>query len=268
MKNGFTFIEVIMAAVLLSLVAVPVLNGFYISGKNFQYAYDHYRAGLEAQSVLEQARRFLCDTASRLSEAEGFFDIIDGDGLDAGYFEYVLRLHEITGPSSMSDKTYEFVSNSGLITEGHEAGEALSINIPEGIAFQKNDFRPEDDYQTVLAYDGSFTSLKDELSIFNEDSLNLTGRTGYHKVLIKISETDEEAVLRLLSGEGAYVWLDLLYPSGWPATFELDASLFKGRYFLYECENYNMKRYLTTAVIYDKSGRRMAGMEKIIYAAE
>lgn len=268
MKKGFTFVEVIMAVALLGLIAVPVINGFYISARNFRYAYDHYRAGLEAQAVLEQAGGFLRDAASGLSEAEDFFDIAHRDGFTSGYFEYALRLCEITGPSAMSSRIYEFVSREGLAAEGIEAGEALNVNLSEGPAFQKYDLRPEADYQAVLLYDGSFTALKDDMDIFHDEGLNLTGRTGDHRVLIKISETDEEPVLRLLSGEEAFVWLDLLYPPGRSAYFELDTSLFQGQYFLYEGEDYNMKRYLTQAVVYDTTGRMMTGMEKIIYAAE
>lgn len=79
---GFSFIETIIAATVLSVAVIPILGGFYQASRNQRFALVNYRAQSYAQSLLIEAEAAL----SRSSAPDSSDDIrLLIDGFDKNY---------------------------------------------------------------------------------------------------------------------------------------------------------------------------------------
>lgn len=114
-QRGFSQIEVLMAAIILSVIMVPVISGFFQAGQNFQYAYDYYRANLEAQHVLEQGQAFISrkKDLSEYQNRDDIFEVISSDSLSVSDFEYALALYKLSD-GEVSERAHVFESRAGL----------------------------------------------------------------------------------------------------------------------------------------------------------
>ena len=61
MRRGFSYVEVMLAGIILSIFLIPVITTFYQSINNHRFAMAHYQGALNAQSVLLKVSNVIDD---------------------------------------------------------------------------------------------------------------------------------------------------------------------------------------------------------------
>ena len=91
-NRGMTYLEVLMAAALLSIIMVPVLSGFFNAAQNQRYAQMAYEASLYAANMLTEAG------AGIIKSGDGFAAVLRNPAFDTEYrtdeFDYLLYVYE------------------------------------------------------------------------------------------------------------------------------------------------------------------------------
>ena len=153
-QKGFSYIETLIAAAILSIIIIPVLAGFHIATLNQRYAETRYLAATQAELALNGAARFV--------RANGFpeigmsvVDFLDTEFLMHDQFNFVVSVSDgyqnrtVGGTTSGNLVSIDFpdvnipsiddwdwgsliyihASGSTLILDGKPAGPASGIYI-------------------------------------------------------------------------------------------------------------------------------------------
>lgn len=142
-QKGFSYIEALIAAALLSIMLVPVLAGFLQSKRNSQFAMDVYRADLLAKSLLLDSQKAV--RLGRWGEADSFEAWIDGldDIYDRDSFDYAVFVQ----PIGDLDGGFALSTHGGSIEAPALSGDTAFMLAPVTVV---------DGYDEAFAYDNGF----------------------------------------------------------------------------------------------------------------
>lgn len=146
-QHGWSYVEILMAALLLSIITVPILLGFHQTALNFSYAHMQYHAALMASNAISEGKRELQSLwLTKSGDLSGFNNFTQTPEFEDLYktdiFQYTLNF-ELIGESDIAPPV--FIStfnhsgpnpfpidlagdNQAVFVEGSASGIQLMLN--------------------------------------------------------------------------------------------------------------------------------------------
>ena len=111
-RGGFTYIEVIICAAVLSVVFIPVMQGFHSASAAYTRAADMYRAGAQAELALAAACRFVGAYGADIAETD-ISAVLNDDYLLFDEYDFTVTVR--TGSDIISTESSAVINAAELI---------------------------------------------------------------------------------------------------------------------------------------------------------
>ena len=129
-EQGWSYVEILMAALLMSIIAVPIISGFSQTALNFRFAYYQYQAALMAANAVTEGKRELRNLW-QTGDLSGFYNFTQTQEFNELYrtdtFQYVIEFELLEEENFAPPSFLTKIENAGpaateiYITSDNEA---------------------------------------------------------------------------------------------------------------------------------------------------
>lgn len=150
MKRGFSYVEVMLSGVALSIFLIPVIATFYQAMNSQRFAMIYYQGALNAKSILLKLSNVMDD---RFEQLDYYFEIITRE-YNTDIYSYTLHISKLnpneplylyryfyTDPSHVKENIFDYFSHTMPSVLPHSNVQLLDMNYPveiPGVIIESN----------------------------------------------------------------------------------------------------------------------------------